>query len=330
MTTDSTLDPRELSLCALDLHEHAHGVGYREQQAMIMERLKRVVPFDAGLLGGGTIENGVPSGHDIWLFQRPQAFMDSWEEVKHQDRVALEAMRAPGTTLNVDTEGPFFDGVDLVRDHCRRWNLAHALCTALISQGLYWVMSVYREQRERPFSEAERLFVELLVPHVFASARQARLGQLRRAARVSEAHGHSAAIASSEGLVVEAEPGLTELLRVEWPAWVGPVLPRDLWERIGSAPQTRVRQGRLVVRADETEGVRLVHVRRAVLADDLTAREREIAEAFSLGETHRDIGSRLAIAPSTVRRHLANIYEKLGISSKVELERMLAASTSVE
>ena len=67
-------------------------------------------------------------------------------------------------------------------------------------------------------------------------------------------------------------------------------------------------------------------MRRSVAADELTARETEVAEAFSLGETHRDIAERLAISPSTVRRHLANIYDKLGISSKVELDRMLASS----
>jgi DNA-binding CsgD family transcriptional regulator len=69
--------------------------------------------------------------------------------------------------------------------------------------------------------------------------------------------------------------------------------------------------------------MRLVHVRRVVVADRLTARERQIAEAFSTGDSYREIGERLTIAPNTVRRHLANIYEKLGISSKVELDRML-------
>ena len=82
----------------------------------------------------------------------------------------------------------------------------------------------------------------------------------------------------------------------------------------------------VVVQGDETEGVHLIHVRRRVASDALTARETEVAEAFSLGDTHRDIAQRLAISPSTVRRHLANIYEKLGISSKVELDRMLASS----
>jgi DNA-binding CsgD family transcriptional regulator len=48
-----------------------------------------------------------------------------------------------------------------------------------------------------------------------------------------------------------------------------------------------------------------------------------VARAFSLGETYREIAERLGIAPNTVRRHLANIYDKLGISSKVELDRMV-------
>ncbi len=98
-----------------------------------------------------------------------------------------------------------------------------------------------------------------------------------------------------------------------------------MWGKLTQSPQAQVRPGRLVVQGDESEGVHLVHARLSVPADELTARETEVAEAFSLGETHRDIAERLAISPSTVRRHLANIYEKLGISSKVELDRMLAS-----
>lgn len=327
LTTDLTTDLSQLSRCILELHENAHGAGYHEQQTMVMERLGRVVPFDAGMLGGGSIQDGVPVGHDIRLFSQPWAFIESWQKIKHQDPAAVAAMRHPGTTLNVDTEGPFLDGHELARQHCREWKVAHLLCTALVSpgEGLYWVMAIHREARDRPFSESERLFVEALVPHVFASTRQARLGQLRRSAHVSVAHGHSAAVVSREGVVLEAEPGLVELLRTEWPKWSGPFLPADLWETLAKSPKEALRRGRLVLRGDEAEGVHLVHVRRSVPADELTAREVEVAEAFSLGETHRAIAERLDISPSTVRRHLANIYEKLGISSKVELDRMLTS-----
>lgn len=49
-------------------------------------------------------------------------------------------------------------------------------------------------------------------------------------------------------------------------------------------------------------------------ADSLTEREREIAIAFSLGDTSRQVAEKLGVAPNTVRGHLANVYDKLGIS----------------
>ena len=55
----------------------------------------------------------------------------------------------------------------------------------------------------------------------------------------------------------------------------------------------------------------------------LSRREREIALAYAEGASHRDIGERLFIAPSTVRTHLGTIYRKLGVSSKIELRRLL-------
>ncbi|SEL96477.1 TolB amino-terminal domain-containing protein [Roseovarius azorensis] len=57
--------------------------------------------------------------------------------------------------------------------------------------------------------------------------------------------------------------------------------------------------------------------------ETLSARERQIAEAFSGGDTYQAIAERLCIAPSTVRTHLTTIYRKLGVSSKLDLHRHL-------
>lgn len=51
----------------------------------------------------------------------------------------------------------------------------------------------------------------------------------------------------------------------------------------------------------------------------LSPREDQIARAYTGGETYREIAQTLGIAPSTVRTHLATIYRKLKVSSKVEL-----------
>lgn len=124
-------------------------------------------------------------------------------------------------------------------------------------------------------------------------------------------------------MILEAEPELSTLLRSEWPKWVGPTLPTEL---INAERGVRVLHGQLAFRADASDDVVLFHVRRAVPADQLSAREREVAEAFASGASYLELAQTLKLAPNTVRRHLSNIYEKLGISSKAELEKMIRDS----
>jgi class 3 adenylate cyclase/DNA-binding CsgD family transcriptional regulator len=56
----------------------------------------------------------------------------------------------------------------------------------------------------------------------------------------------------------------------------------------------------------------------------LTAREREVATLASQGLTAREIADRLYIGERTVEAHLASVYAKLGIRSKVDLVRRAA------
>lgn len=51
----------------------------------------------------------------------------------------------------------------------------------------------------------------------------------------------------------------------------------------------------------------------------LTRREREVLELARSGATARDIGARLFIGERTVETHLASIYRKLGVRSRLEL-----------
>jgi two-component system nitrate/nitrite response regulator NarL len=52
---------------------------------------------------------------------------------------------------------------------------------------------------------------------------------------------------------------------------------------------------------------------------DLTSREIEIISAIKTGRSNREIALQLSISEETVKRHLSNIYGKLGISSRLEL-----------
>jgi DNA-binding CsgD family transcriptional regulator len=321
-------DARQLSSFLLELHSRSHELGYRAMQRFALERYRALVPLDGALVVVGTIQGGEPQAHDVFAFEEPPELMRSWETIKQDDRLVFEATQSPGTTISIAVSSAYYDGRERVREHYARFDIEYLQCTAHVyaAAGLYSVIALRRSPSRPAFTEDERLMTELVSPHLVAASRTARLGELRSLTRLGGGHGQLAAIASASGLVLDAEPGLADVLQLEWPRWRGPFLPPELMSALAAGPSSdaaRFVGERIVVRVDATDDARLVHVRRRVAADELTARERQIAGEFALGASHREIGESLGIAPATVRRHLANIYEKLGVSSKAELDRML-------
>ena len=51
-------------------------------------------------------------------------------------------------------------------------------------------------------------------------------------------------------------------------------------------------------------------------ADNLTAREREVLSLMAHGGTNREIAGELGLSPKTVNRHVENIFDKFGVSSR--------------
>ena len=48
----------------------------------------------------------------------------------------------------------------------------------------------------------------------------------------------------------------------------------------------------------------------------LTRREREILLWVAQGKSNREIAAVLYLAPGTIRKHLDNVYDKLGVSNR--------------
>ena len=63
-------------------------------------------------------------------------------------------------------------------------------------------------------------------------------------------------------------------------------------------------------------------------ASVLTAREREIAALIARGMSNRGIADELVISPATAARHVANIFTKLGFSSRAQLAAWAAQRES--
>jgi DNA-binding NarL/FixJ family response regulator len=62
------------------------------------------------------------------------------------------------------------------------------------------------------------------------------------------------------------------------------------------------------------------------VAAELTPREQQIANAIADGLSNRDIAHRYGISERTVKNQLTVIYEKLHVSSRLQLAMLLISS----
>jgi two-component system nitrate/nitrite response regulator NarL len=69
--------------------------------------------------------------------------------------------------------------------------------------------------------------------------------------------------------------------------------------------------------ADWMDQLRSVQSRQAKL--HLTSREMEIVGEIAAGATNREIATRFRISEETVKRHLSNVFDKVGVSNRLEL-----------
>jgi DNA-binding CsgD family transcriptional regulator len=179
---------------------------------------------------------------------------------------------------------------------------------------------LFDRRRGRDFTERDRLILDLLQPHF---GRLWRTAQTRRRLHAALAALKSGSEQDPRGLIVlapdgridVATPSACRLIREHFGAAPKGELPPALAQWVESSSPTltrRVADCRLTVhRSGDTL---LLEELRDELG--LTPRERQILAWVARGKTNPEIAQTLWIAPTTVRRHLENIYAKLGVHTR--------------
>jgi DNA-binding CsgD family transcriptional regulator len=70
----------------------------------------------------------------------------------------------------------------------------------------------------------------------------------------------------------------------------------------------------------------VLSIERLTSTHGLTRREAQIALEIAYGKTDREIAKTIGVAFSTVRTHVNHVYEKLGVSTRAALVRLICAS----
>jgi DNA-binding CsgD family transcriptional regulator len=178
---------------------------------------------------------------------------------------------------------------------------------------------------DRDFGERDRLVLNLLRPHLIALERAARERRLAAALLLAPERAGLVVLHSSDQIDF-ATPAAARLLARYFGSVVDGLLPEPVraWlhhdsKRLNGNGVPALATAPLSLR----RGDRRLIIRRAghtLLLDEeiatLTRREREIIDQLAEGRTNAEIAERLTLAPTTVRKHLENIYAKLGVKTR--------------
>lgn len=203
----------------------------------------------------------------------------------------------------------------------RPLGVEHELKVRLASPLWHAKTFIFSRKPGRDFTMRDRLVLEHLTPHLtclWQAARTRRLlaGALGELERASETDATGVVLLGPSGEMEFATVSAHRLLRTYFAAPSGGRLPSAVvsWLRSGSGRPLHWRR-RAQSLAVERSGDTLL-LRETTSEAELTAREQEVLTWVARGKTNAQIAELLWVAPSTVRKHLENVYEKLGVTTR--------------
>ncbi|QIT56194.1 helix-turn-helix transcriptional regulator [Aquisalimonas sp. 2447] len=305
-----------LSEFLLELYENARTLAPASFQQTTLASLKRFVGFDFAAWGGGSAPDRQVT--DVVVLNQSVGLFREWMEVAHCDQYCDLALRRLNHTVLFDDLARFRHSF-AYNEHWRRFDARNMVATIMAEplDGYVSFIGLCNTDIRERFTEEHRETKQLLMPHLSAALRLNRETQLLLEAEPAE----GLAIVNRAGWVLASRSPFAALMRAEW----GATAHRMPHAVLPQQPMTRHWRGRAVqIRMQPLGEYYLVRVAPRTPLDRMTEREQQVAERFACGLSYKEVARELGIAPGTVRNHLAHIYDKLGVSTKLELVRLLS------
>lgn len=282
-------------------------------------QLAQVIDYDAALWGTGTIREW--RFHTCTTVNLPEDFPRALEATHAINPILPRILAQPDTPVDrceVMDDETYYNS-DVYNKCFKHYDISHILSTSHVDprSGLYSLLTVYRRNRQHGFADADREHQARLAFHLLNSASHAFFLHLNRkhAGRPAES---AAAVVDKQGLFHEVQPQFIELLDAHFPQRDTNILPFTL----PSADEVLTTQG-LCIKAEPLGELWYVYLWPTGPLDRLTAREREVVYAVAHGLSFKQAARKLGVAPSTVANHLYRIYQKLDLSSRTELAKLV-------
>ena len=291
----------------------------------VLSELRKCLPFNSAWWGLTTFDRDRFAFQASYVEGLPPEMDSLWLTIQEEDVIGHAVLRESGRTLK-------FAPAEVDQTPGAKW-LAHrtgfrnVLCTqvhnAATNQNAFLALS--RHDDSARFTSAERRFKELLMQHW---DRMTTFNHAAYLQRLQDSRGDAncgAAVVDHAGFVHTHDARFAGLLKREWPNWRGPCVPEPLRRQLGRGD--RAFQGeQITASASFLWPLALIELTPRSPLDDLTPRERAVAQAFVTGKTYKETARSLGMAPATARHHLRAIYSKLNVSNKAAIVRLIGES----
>lgn len=325
--------PRAVSDFLLEIYAATGTVSPVGFAEFVIDRLKQFVNFDMGLFGlVQTVERqrgvctGLPSigleAFWIHMHREPRGMLDEWLSFCAKDKVLQTMLNSHQTVHSFHTPSSFNakDQAFLLDFAIRKQHLnILGMANAYGHAGLTGAISLRRADSAWHFTEHEEAVAQMLLPHVWEAIRINRALAAAQVQRVAGEPLQGLCVCDDAGIVLFQDVAFERLRTSLFGDPHHFRLPLPLSTAFISEGRSDWEQGRLAFSCRRVAHLRFVSVVPSAGLNALTQRERQIARFFGTGLTHAEIAEELAIAGSTVRRHLESVYRKLNIRTKADL-----------
>jgi DNA-binding CsgD family transcriptional regulator len=293
--------------------------------AACFEWLRRYVRFDALLVSVAPKAN-LSFGQTLSHGLDERALFESYAKVAHLDALSRYLITHPGTVRSLDIDAPEHatERHRPYREHLERFELSHGAGLSLPSADgeLVFLLLFLRKTPGERMSEADLQAVPSLAPYLIEAVLLQRMAALGTSSqlRLDEL---PLALIDDAGCFKQMTPAFARSYSPERAVAQGYLyLGTEVLKHVTRGGAWTLPDGQVLYAVRDERGF-LLHIRPKSKADALSARERQVADAYAGGSSYTEIAEALDIAPSTVRRHITNLYEKLCISHRVDLIAIL-------
>ena len=179
------------------------------------------------------------------------------------------------------------------------------------SSKLHTLISLYRFDRNADFLAYEKEIISRLIFHLVSAASHNFFLHLR-----SECEDTAMAICDKHGCYWQAQSRFFDLL-AKTPLPYEGVFP------LSNDTHQCLQQEGLNISVEKLGELFQISLRKHHPRDQLSDRERQIVSWIIKGLTFKEVAKELGIAPSTISNHLYRIYQKLEVTSRSELAKLM-------